>query len=580
MFFESDNATVSPVVRPILVSQEPSSVNNNTLDNEDFHDAAELNESSEDNEFLDADQEAPTTAVHGTSEGTPPVDTHRTAEATASSSSSIPGIDLVVDLNLNNLGINIPVPDNPETRIHNTHSQQNIIGNVQSGIQTRNMLRNNNNAGLYAAIRESGQQNDWSFACYVSQEEPRTWKEAMKDNSWVEAMQEELQQFQKLGVWKLVEKPAGYKKIGTRWVFKCKKDDRGVVIRNKAHLVVQGFRHIEGIDYNEVYTPVARLEAIRIFLAYASFKGFKVYQMDVKSAFLHGVVEEEVYVEQPPGFEDPIHPIGFGCSIKLSMVYIKHRELGMQPYQTIYWRMVFVEVLSTVLFSSKNKMEIFFWYRNFERIMQDKFEMSATGEMTFFLGLQVQQTESGIFIHQTKYVGDILSRFQMSDATPIGTPLPTNHGITPDLKGEAVSPSNYRAMIGSLMYLTASRPDIMYPTCLLARYQVNPKASHLAAVKRIFRYLKGYPDTGLWYPRDNNFELVAFSDSDFGGCKIDGKSTTAGCQFLGNRLVTWQCKKQTCVATSTCEAEYIATSSCCSKFFGSNNNCGTTVLNS
>ena len=153
----------------------------------------------------------------------------------------------------------------------------------------------------------------------------------------------------------------------------------------------------------------------------------------------------------------------------------------------------------------------------------------------------------------------------MSDATPIGTPLPQNHGITPDLKGEAVSPSYYRAMIGSLMYLTASRPDIMYPTCLLARYQVNPKASHLAAVKRIFRYLKAYPDTGLWYPRDNNFDLVAFSDSDFGGCKIDGKSTTAGCQFLGNRLVTWQCKKQTCVATSTCEAEYIAASSCCSQ---------------
>ncbi|KAJ0550450.1 putative RNA-directed DNA polymerase [Helianthus annuus] len=188
------------------------------------------------------------------------------------------------------------------------YPQQNIIGDVHRGVQTRNQLRNNRNAGLYSAIRESGQQNDWSFACYVSQEEPKSWKEALKDSAWVEAMQEELQQFHKLGVWKLVEKPENYKKIGTRWVFKCKKDDRGVVIRNKARLVVQGFRQIEGIDYNEVYAPVARLEAIRIFLAYASFKGFKVYQMDVKSAFLHGVVEEEVYVEQPPGFEDPVHP--------------------------------------------------------------------------------------------------------------------------------------------------------------------------------------------------------------------------------------------------------------------------------
>ncbi|XP_022019469.1 uncharacterized mitochondrial protein AtMg00810-like [Helianthus annuus] len=153
----------------------------------------------------------------------------------------------------------------------------------------------------------------------------------------------------------------------------------------------------------------------------------------------------------------------------------------------------------------------------------------------------------------------------MSEATPIGTPLPTNHGITLDLKGESVNSSYYRAMTGSLMYLIASRPNIMYPTCLLARYQANPKASHLGAVKRIFRYLKGCPDTGLWYPKDDSLDLVAFSDSDFGGCKIDGKSTTAGCQFLGSRLVTWQCKEQTCVATSTCEAEYIAAASCCSQ---------------
>ncbi|KAJ0600422.1 putative RNA-directed DNA polymerase [Helianthus annuus] len=394
-------------------------------------------------------------------------------------------------------------------------------------------------------------------------------------------MQEELQQFEKLGVWKLVDRPDNYKKIGTRWVFKCKKDDRGIVVRNKARLVVQGFSQIEGIDYNEVYAPVARLEAIRIFLAYASFKKFKVYQMDVKSAFLHGVVEEEVYVEQPPGFEDPLHP---------DRVLLLNKALyGLHQAPRAWY-----ETLSTYLLSNgfrwglidctlfiKEKGEdlllvqvyvddIIFGStddklcKEFEKVMQDRFEMSAMGEMTFFLGLQVNQSESGIFIHQTKYVGDILSRFQMSDSKPISTPLPQNHGITPDEKGDAVDSSLYRAMIGSLMYLTASRPDIMYPTCLLARYQANPKVSHYAAVKRIFRYLKGCPDTGLWYPKDDNFDLKAYSDSDFGGCKKDGKSTTAGCQFLGNRLVTWQCKKQTCVATSTCEAEYIAASSCCS----------------
>ncbi|KAJ0613443.1 putative RNA-directed DNA polymerase [Helianthus annuus] len=230
--------------------------------------------------------------------------------------------------------------------------------------------------------------------------------------------------------------------------------------------------------------------------------------------------------------------IGFGYLTMLSTDYIKHRELGTQPYLTICWRMVFTEVLLIALFSSKKRMEIFCWFRDFERFMQEKFEMSAMGEMNFFLGLQVQQMESGIFIHQTKYVSDILSRFQMSEATPIGTPLPQNHRITPDLKGESVNSSLYRAMIGSLMYLTASRPKIMYPTCLLARYQANPTTSHLAAVKRIFRFLKGCLDTGLWYPRGDSFDLIAFNDSDFGGCKIDGKPTTDGCQFLGNRLVT------------------------------------------
>ncbi|MFS7897924.1 putative RNA-directed DNA polymerase [Helianthus anomalus] len=256
MLFESENATVSPLVRPIIVDPQGSSSVNNTVQNEVFQDAADYTESSEDDEFHDAAEgsSTPVVPVQGASAGTPHVQNVDTAEGNAE---HVPGLELVVDLN--NLGINARVPDNPAMRIHDIHPQQNIIGDVQRGVQTRNQLRNNQNAVLYSAIRESGQQNDWSFACYVSQEEPKSWKEAMKDSSWVEAMQEELQQFQKLGVWKLVEKPENYNKIGTRWVFKCKKDDRGVVIRNKARLVVQGFRQIEGIDYNEVYAPVARI---------------------------------------------------------------------------------------------------------------------------------------------------------------------------------------------------------------------------------------------------------------------------------------------------------------------------------
>jgi len=203
--------------------------------------------------------------------------------------------------------------------------------------------------------------------------------------------------------------------------------------------------------------------------------------------------------------------------------------------------------------------------KEFEAVMKNKFEMSSMGEMKFFLGLQVDQMQNGIFIHQTKYVQDLLNRFMMTDTKYTTTPLPVNHGIGPDATGDPVDSTLYRSMIGSLMYLTASRPDIMFPTCLCARYQSAPKVSHLIDVKRILRYLKTYPDIGLWYPRDDNFELTAFSDSDYGSCKLNAKSTTAGCQFFGSRLVTWQCKKQTTVSTSTCEAEYVAASSCCSQ---------------
>jgi hypothetical protein len=437
---------------------------------------------------------------------------------------------------------------------------------------------------MYTEINEKGELNKWSFALYISDSEPRSIKEALLEDSWVDAMQQELLQFDKLGVWKLVDRPdrSESKTIGTRWVYKCKKDDKGVVVCNKARLVVQGFRQIEGIDYNEVYAPVARLEAIRIFLAYASYKGFKVFQMDVKSAFLYGIVHEQVYVEQPPGFVDPIHPDKVYLLNKA--LYGLHqaprswyetlamflKEQGFRRGlidQTLFIKEVDGELLlvqiyvDDIIFGSTNVALC----REFEAMMQKKFEMSQMGEMDFFLGLQVDQSSKGIFIHQTKYVHDILNKFQMTDSKPIGTPLVINHGIGVDEKGEPVDPTMYRAMIGSLMYLTASRPDIMFPTCLLSRYQSKPKMSHFMAVKRILRYLKGCPDKGLWYPRDDKFDLVAFSDSDYGGCKLDAKSTSAGCQFLGGRLVTWQCKKQTAVAQSTCEARYIAASSCCAQ---------------
>ncbi|GJZ81585.1 putative ribonuclease H-like domain-containing protein [Tanacetum coccineum] len=199
----------------------------------------------------------------------------------------------------------------------------------------------------------------------------------------------------------------------------------------------------------------------------------------------------------------------------------------------------------------------------FEKLMKDKFQMSSMGELTFFLGLQVQQNKKGIFISQDKYVHEILRKFNYSDVKSASTPTDLEKPLVQDGDAADVDEHLYRSMIGSLMYLTTSRPDIMFAVCACARFQVSPKSSHLLAVKRIFRYLKGKPSLGLWYSKDSPLELVAYTDSDYAGATQDRKSTTGGCQFLGNRLISWQCKKQTVVATSTTEAEYVAAASCC-----------------
>nr|GFC33513.1 uncharacterized mitochondrial protein AtMg00810-like [Tanacetum cinerariifolium] len=180
------------------------------------------------------------------------------------------------------------------------------------------------------------------------------------------------------------------------------------------------------------------------------------------------------------------------------------------------------------------------WCDEFEELMKNRFQISYMGELTFFLRLQVKQKEDGIFISQDKYVAEILKKFDFLS-----------------VKTADVDVHLYRSMIGSLMYLTASRPNIMFAVCACSRFQVTPKTSHIQAVKRIFRYLKGQPKLVLWYPKVSSFNLKAYLDSDYAGANLDRKSTIGGCQLLGRRLISWQCKKQTIVATSTTEAEYV-----------------------
>ncbi|GJX71114.1 uncharacterized mitochondrial protein-like protein [Tanacetum coccineum] len=248
-------------------------------------------------------------------------------------------------------------------------------------------------------------------------------------------------------------------------------------------------------------------------------------------------------ISQPPGFVDPEFT---------EKVYKVEKALYSLHQAPRAW----YETLSTYLLDNG------FYRGQIDKTLFIK-RVSSLGELTFFLGLQVKQKEDGIFISQDKYVGEILKKFGFSSIRTTSTPMETNKALTKDEDGEDVDVHLYKSMIRSLMYLTSSRTDIMFFVCACSRFQVQPKVSHLNAVKRIFRYLKGQPKLGLWYPKDSPFILEAFSDSDYAGASLDRKSTTGGCQFLGSRLISWQCKKQTVVANSTTEAEYIAASHCC-----------------
>ncbi|GJX08899.1 putative ribonuclease H-like domain-containing protein [Tanacetum coccineum] len=472
------------------------------------------------------------------------------------------------EVDMSNITTTYPVPSTPHTRIHKDHSLDYVIDD-----------EGKTHEDLHTCL----------FACFLSQVEPKKVTQALTDPSWKEAMQDELLQFKLQKVWTLVDLPYDKRAIGTKWVYRNKKDKRGIFVRNKARLV-----------------------------------------MDVKSAFLYNKIEEEVYVCQPPGFEDlefpdrvykvekalyGLHQAPRAWYETLSTYLLENRFQRGTIDKTLFIKKVKGDILlvqiyvDDIIFRSTKKElctefeklmhkkfqmssmgehtfylglqvkgdillvqiyvdDIIFGSTKkelcteFEKLMHKKFQMSSMGELTFFLGLQVMQKEDGIFISQDKYVDEILKKFGFSTVRIASTPMETSKPLLKDAEAEDVDVHLYRSMIGSLMYLTASRPDIMFVVCACARFQVTPKVSHLHAVKRIFRYLKGQPKLGLWYPKDSPFDLEAYSDSDYAGASLDRKSTTGGCQFLRSRLISWQCKKQTIVANSTTEAEYVSTANC------------------
>ncbi|GJR38693.1 retrovirus-related pol polyprotein from transposon TNT 1-94 [Tanacetum coccineum] len=339
-------------------------------------------------------------------------------------------------------------------------------------------------------------------------------------------------------------------------IYKVKLDEYDDVLKNKARLMAKGYRQKEGIDFEESFASVARIKAIRIFIANAASKNMIIYQMDVKTTFLNGLLKEEVYVCHPEGFVDPDHP---------TYVYrLKNALYGLKKAPRAWYDTLSRFLLDNkfskgavdpTLFTRKTGKHILLVQTYVDDIIfaltdpkacdifsneiSSKFQMSMMGQMSFFLGLQVSQSPRGIFINQSKFALEILKKFGMDSCDPVDTPMVDRLKLDEDPLGILVEQTRFRSMVDSLMYLTASRPDLVFAVCMCARYQTSPTKKHLEALKRVFRYLRGTINWGLWYPKDTTMALTAYADTDHASSQDTRRRTSGNAQFLRDKLILW-----------------------------------------
>ncbi|CAL2244033.1 unnamed protein product [Prunus armeniaca] len=414
--------------------------------------------------------------------------------------------------------------------------------------------------------------------CNLCTMEPEKFEEAVKEESWLKAMKDELNMIEKNKTWELVDRPMEKPIIGVKWVFKTKLNLDGSVQKNKARLVAKGYSQKPGVDYNETFAPVARLDTIRTLIALAAEKGWQLYQLDVKSAFLNGILEEEVYVDQPEGFvvkgsESKVYKLhkalyglkqaprawyseidgyfaecGFTKSQSEATLYVKARGAENILIVSIY--------VDDIVYTGNDHEML----EDFKKDMKEKYEMTDLGLLHHFLGMGVIQTPTSIFIHQKKYATTLLNRFGLSECKPVSIPLVTSEKLSKDDGSGLASEEQYRRIVGSLLYLTATRPDIMFAASLLARFMHCPTSKHLGTAKRVLRYVKGTLDYGLEYVKGKWAVLIGYCDNDWSGSVDDSKSTSGYAFSFGSGVFAWASVKQNCVALSTAEAEYISAS--------------------
>ncbi|KAJ4724624.1 Retrovirus-related Pol polyprotein from transposon TNT 1-94 [Melia azedarach] len=378
-----------------------------------------------------------------------------------------------------------------------------------SFLEEKNEERTRSFRDLY---EETERLDNLTLFCLFAECEPMSFGEAIQDEKWRNAMDEEIKAIAKNDTWELVSLPKGHKAIGVKWMYKAKQNSKGEIERYKARLVAKGYSQRAGIDYDEVFAPVACLETVRLIISLAAQNKWKIHQIDVKSAFLNGVLEEEVYIQQPTGFE------------------VKGQEDKVLKLRKALY--------DDLIFTGSN-LSLF---DDFKNTMTKEFEMSDIGLMAYYLSIEVKQEEDEIFISQQRYTKEILKKFKMENCKPISTPIECGVKLSKHEEGEKIDSTFFKSLVGCLRYLTCTRPDILYATGLVSRYMETPTTTHFKAAKRILRYLKGTTNFGLFYSCSYHFELVGYSNSDWAGDTDDRESTTGFVFFMGDTAFTWMSK--------------------------------------
>jgi hypothetical protein len=410
---------------------------------------------------------------------------------------------------------------------------------------------------------------------------PSSYKQAMEHKCWQDAIEAELLALEENQTWDVVPCPSSVKPLGSKFVFTIKLRSDGSIDRYKARLVVLGNKQEYGLDYDETFAPVAKMTTVRTILAIAASKSWQIHQLDVKNAFLHGDLKEEVYIKLPTGMTSTLP--NTVCKLKRSLYGLKQAPrvwfekfratlIGFSFIQSSYDPSLFIQRTSKgivillvyvddIVITGSDQEAI----NTIQKLLHSTFHMKDLGQLTYFLGLEVQFQQKGIFVNQHKYTQDLIQLAGLANATAVDTPMEVNVKLRRD-EGELLAdPTLYRKLVGSLIYLTITRPDISFAVHTVSRFMQNPRHLHLSAVHRIIKYLLGTPSRGLLFPNGAAIQLQAYSDADWAGCPDTRKSTTGWCMFLGDAPISWKCKKQDSVSKSSTEAEYRSMSAACSE---------------